>query len=619
MLKKDLINGLILLFFAALMREFLTSVTLLFVIIGVLLTWFHLRPGTILRNGLALTVFVSYWFTYGKVIDPEIGLNFLTSIIVLKLLERETERDDYMIFYGLILIVATGSLFVKNLAYLSFFIISFFSLIALFYYQLGLTLRWSQFFKNILWVAPITLFFFFLTPRLLSPIPLNPAPSRSGEVGYRPDVNISEIDTLNLSSETVFEVKVDRKIYQKDLYWRGNTLSFTDGWNWPLMSQDRSPLSQLYLGPIREVITQQIRLHGQYQFFFGLDKPLWIKTSTGVYKLNENFSAEQSSGSRFQKYEVMSSLNNPSLSGEENLQFYLRKGLKKGERLWIERNFRSQNFYDLTKEVEEYFKRNNFSYTLSPGRIQNFDQFIDKRVGFCSHYASALALILRTKGIPSRLVSGFHGGVFNPYSQTYTIAQNDAHVWVESLHDGQWIRTDPTLWIVPERIELGGEAFLQKVSGRNRNWSKLPFASELRDMSMWINQWDFKFYNWLEGLDYHQQIKVLKRFNIQREHLFSLIPSVILLFLLVIILRQKYRQGQKGDLEKLWILYKKKISNYGIELNLNSIRQIQDQLETSTDPNKLKMIEILNDLIKITFEENQTANIKEISKRIRSL
>lgn len=620
MLKKDLINGIILIFFAALMREFLTTTTLSFVAIGVLLTWLHLRPGTILRNALALSVFVSYWFSYGKVIDPEIGINFLTSIIVLKLLERETERDDYMIFYGLILIVSTGSLFVKNLAYLSFFIISFFSLIGLFYFQLGLSLRWSKFLKNILWITPITLFFFFLTPRLLSPIPLNPAPSRSGEVGYRPDVNISDIDSLNLSGETVFEVKVDRKIAQTDLYWRGNTLSFTDGWNWPLMSQDRSPLSQMYLGPIKEGITQQIRLQGQYQFFFGLDKPFWVKTSSGVYRLNEKFSAEQSYNSRFQTYEVISSLNQNSPPIQQAHQAYLRKGLRKSERFWIETNFKNQNIYELIKEVEEYFKKNNFAYTLSPGKIQSFDEFIEKKAGFCSHYASALALILRSKGLPTRLVSGFHGGVYNPYSGTYTVAQNDAHVWVESLHNGQWIRIDPTLWIAPERIELGGEAFLQKVSGSNMNWSKLPFANELRELSLWINQWDFKFYNWLEGLDYHQQMIILKRINLKREYLFSIIPFMIVLFILIMILRQKFKQNKKDKIEKLWILFKSKSLNYGIELDFNSISEIQTQLSRlPKNADSIKIKEILDDLIKITFSEMHDIEIREIQKKIKSL
>ncbi len=62
-----------------------------------------------------LGIFASYWLIYGKVIDPEVGLNFLTSVIVLKMLEKESRRDQYMIFFGLILLLSTGALFEKNL------------------------------------------------------------------------------------------------------------------------------------------------------------------------------------------------------------------------------------------------------------------------------------------------------------------------------------------------------------------------------------------------------------------------------------------------------------------------------------------------------------------------
>lgn len=618
MLKKDFINGIILILFSALMHEFLTTVTLVFVIVGVLITWLQFRPGTLIRNALALIVFASYWFTYGKVIDPEIGINFLTSIIVIKLLERETERDDYMIFYGLILIVATGSLFVKNLIYLSFFIVSFFTLIILFYYQLGLKLKFSQLIKNILWVAPVTFLFFFLTPRLMSPIPLNPAPTPQGEVGYRPDVNLSEIDTLNLSSGTVFEAKVGSKIPQNDLYWRGNTLSFTDGWNWPLMSQDRSNLSQSKIvAPLG--IKQIIRLESQFQFYFGLDKPVWIKTGRGSFNFNSNFAAEQFFGERIQRYEIVSSSDTTSIQNNFSNQIYLRKGLNKFEREWIETNFKSNNFLTLTKEVENYLKENNFIYTLSPGKIQSFQEFREKKAGFCSHYASTLALILRTKGIPTRLVSGFHGGVYNPYSGTYLISQNDAHVWVESYVDDRWQRIDPTLWIAPDRVELGGEAFLQKVSGRKINWERMPFSSQLRELSLWLNQWDFKFYNWLENIDYQQQLLILKRFNIRREYLFSIITFAIVFFLFLIILKQKIEQRKTGEIEKLWTLFRKKMSFYDIDLSLSSMRDIEYELERLTPEKQIKSKMVLKDLIELTFAGDSAKKMNDICKKIKSI
>jgi hypothetical protein len=103
-------QNLVLLVFAILLMEVLTGVTLAFVGIGVFIVTFNFKTNKIFRNAVSLLVFGSYWIKYGKIIDPEIGLNFLTSIIVLKILEKETVRDRYMIFFGLILLISAGSL-----------------------------------------------------------------------------------------------------------------------------------------------------------------------------------------------------------------------------------------------------------------------------------------------------------------------------------------------------------------------------------------------------------------------------------------------------------------------------------------------------------------------------
>jgi hypothetical protein len=98
MLRNDWKQNLILLVFSFIMIDVLTMSTLLFVIGGLILATVNIRTNKLVRNLIAIGVFASYWITYGKLIDPEVGINFLTSIIVLKILERETVRDRYMIF-----------------------------------------------------------------------------------------------------------------------------------------------------------------------------------------------------------------------------------------------------------------------------------------------------------------------------------------------------------------------------------------------------------------------------------------------------------------------------------------------------------------------------------------
>ncbi len=64
-------------------------------------------------------------------------------------------------------------------------------------------------------------------------------------------------------------------------------------------------------------------------------------------------------------------------------------------------------------QVEKFFLDNTFRYTLRPELmpVNPVDAFLfEHRAGFCSHYASAYAYIMRLAGIPARLVGGYQGG-----------------------------------------------------------------------------------------------------------------------------------------------------------------------------------------------------------------
>ena len=55
-----------------------------------------------------------------------------------------------------------------------------------------------------------------------------------------------------------------------------------------------------------------------------------------------------------------------------------------------------------------------------------------RRSGNCEYFAAALAVMLRTLGIPSRVVGGFQRGEWNPYGRYFTVRLRDAHSWVEA-------------------------------------------------------------------------------------------------------------------------------------------------------------------------------------------
>jgi len=88
---------------------------------------------------------------------------------------------------------------------------------------------------------------------------------------------------------------------------------------------------------------------------------------------------------------------------------------------------------------------------------------IERKPGHCEYFATALAILLRVDGIPSRVVTGFYGGERSELTGQMILRQSDAHSWVEAFIPGEgWITLDPTpadggglsLWDVPGRLKL---------------------------------------------------------------------------------------------------------------------------------------------------------------------
>ncbi|HTS51213.1 MAG TPA: transglutaminase domain-containing protein, partial [Bryobacteraceae bacterium] len=68
-----------------------------------------------------------------------------------------------------------------------------------------------------------------------------------------------------------------------------------------------------------------------------------------------------------------------------------------------------------------------------------------RKKGHCEYFASAMAIMLRTLGIPTRMVTGFQSGIYNPISGSQLIRTSDAHSWVEAwLPQRGWTTFDPT-------------------------------------------------------------------------------------------------------------------------------------------------------------------------------
>jgi protein-glutamine gamma-glutamyltransferase len=621
MLKQRLKECAILLTFVFFLQEVLIMPTIGFALLGTILVLLKIRPGSMVRNIMALTVLVAYWFNYGLMIDPEVGINFLTTIIVLKLLESEGLRDRYMIFFGLLLLISSGSLFERTISYTLFFTFSFFILIRNFYTQLQLEWDYREIGRTVLWVLPVTVLLFFMIPRVMSPIPFQKSAPADDEVGYNPSVSPAQVEKLKRSNRLAFRAMVDSAVSQKNLYWRGNSLSSTDGWNWTFQHSDRlQPLWQPAENrQLPNGIRQTIRLESKEDFFFALDHPRVFISSAGIHH-SESKSLAQHSWQWIQNYEVISSIN--AVDIEEDDRRYLSSPLTQSRKDWIERTFPGEKAEDVIAALQVYFQQKGFTYSLEPGRILSFEEFMRKKIGFCSHFASASALILRAKKIPVRLVSGFMGGEYNRFGNLYLVSQNDAHAWIEVKQQGRWQRYDPTEWIAPERMQLGGEAYMDTLNSQNTVLSSLlkRQLAWVQDVQKWFNHWDFMFYQWLEQVDYHGQQAWLQKLKLKRGWLYLLIPLILLGFF--IIYRwyiQRHVRVLLSPEQQLWNDFLNRAHLRGLALPEDSLASMRNSIHSSNHPLKQEFIQAFDQLVALSYARVKAETIGDYKRLIKRL
>src|SRR2546423_2791548 len=108
----------------------------------------------------------------------------------------------------------------------------------------------------------------------------------------------------------------------------------------------------------------------------------------------------------------------------------------------------AKTWYDAAHAIESYL-RENYGYTLElkaggPDPLADF--LFNVKQGHCEYFATAMAVMLRTHGIATRVVNGFLPGEYNEAAGAYTVRQSDAHSWVEVYfpQTNSWVTFDPT-------------------------------------------------------------------------------------------------------------------------------------------------------------------------------
>ena len=290
--------------------------------------------------------------------------------------------------------------------------------------------------------------------------------------GFTESVQLGDIGQVKRSSAVVMHARQISGTPFGVLKWRGISLDMFDGHNWHKTDRKRlmvreSPDGQYWIHPIIGSAVDSVR----YEILLeplattNLFGPHQVRTISGRVEGLET-DADDSVYMRFQtlrriQYEVQSEISKrtfrqPVANQEDSVPpgiapKYLQLPSNLDSRIpqlaqQITANGKST--IEKTSLVESYLKR-NYAYTLNltwpPGPQPVATFLFSAKAGHCEYFASSMALLLRTLGIPTRIVNGFLMGEYNPVGGDYIIRQSDAHSWIEVYVPGQgWLEFDPT-------------------------------------------------------------------------------------------------------------------------------------------------------------------------------
>jgi len=220
--------------------------------------------------------------------------------------------------------------------------------------------------------------------------------------------------------------------------------------------------------------------------------------------------------------------------------------------------------------VLQKFHREEYFYTLRPPALGRdpVDEFLfETQQGFCEHYASAFAVMMRAAGIPARIVLGYQGGELNPVGNYLIVRQADAHAWTEVWLEGVgWRRVDPTAAVAPERIDDGMSASM--FGGAAAAWGLSAPSALLHKLSLSWDALNARWNDWVLGYGPENQDRFMQWLGMQKPNwqkmMFTLLGLVIgMIVLISLLLARRYRAPRP---DRAGLLYRRFVRKCGLAL-----------------------------------------------------
>lgn len=290
--------------------------------------------------------------------------------------------------------------------------------------------------------------------------------------GFSDTVTLGDVGKIKSNPAVVMRVEYTQggKNYKPKsrILWRGVVLDHYDGRTWAstlgtefeARNRPGMGLNMFKVSNPTEVVQQNVYMESfdaPYLFTHGV--PLFMDGNFIHLQMDKHFvfkTGDTRSGPR--KYTLISDISNPGIS--YNLDMPEPEPL-----LFPKRFLQLPDISPKTQQLAESLSRNarsdqekaenilhhfaDFRYTLkmenNPDKTALEHFLFERKAGHCEYFASAMVILLRSAGVPARLVNGFVGVEWNEWGNYLIIRQNHAHSWVEAFIPGKgWTVYDPT-------------------------------------------------------------------------------------------------------------------------------------------------------------------------------
>ena len=373
---------------------------------------------------------------------------------------------------------------------------------------------------------------FFVLPRISANYLSSFAPRSVLATGFTDEVNLGQIGEIQQSNEVVMHIRVegDNSGTHPDLHWRAIALANFDGKKWT------NPPDQLRVMRARDgtfvfkdIISAVTPLPKQWQainyrvmyepvdshLFFFAGQPLGLFGDYRLVGFDRGFSFYDLDRERsIATYQAVANITVPTavesagpIPPDVALHYLQLPAVDRRVRELAARvTAASPNDFERTRLLESYL-RNSFAYTLElPASVPTdpiADFLFHRKAGHCEYFASSMALMLRTQGIPSRVVNGFRGGEFNSVTGSYIVRARDAHSWVEAYFPGTgWVPFDPTP-ASPEPVATGLGRIYYYLDAAREFWRE------------WVINYDFSHQTLVSNSALAQSRRLFERWRIE--------------------------------------------------------------------------------------------------------